>query len=548
MIRLRDKMREDLELRGMSASTVTTYVCCARRFVEHFGLPPGKIGATDVRNYLLHLIHEVKAAPSTVNVYAGAIQFLYRVTLKRLDEPVAVQPETPRTTPVTGAAASRSIAPRLESSPRAGRRRGGEVTSLPPVAETTDTPTCSEAQDARRRGAQGRLVMRRIGLDLGVRHIAYCEVAQGKVVDRVTVKSLSELASRLGPDTEPAVVAFEACREGWFVHDTLKEWGHDPRMLDTTRVRQMGVGQHRRKNDPIDAEAIAMALDGGRIAEAHVLSPARRALRAQLSVRGALVETRAQYVTTIRGLARAAGVLLPTCDTASFVRKLDALEWDEATLSLVAPLVALLRTIEQELVGVEHTLAGLADQEPVLKLCATVPGVGLIVAATFVSVLDEAKRFKNAHAVGAYLGLVPSESTTGGPDKRKLGSITKQGNSMARTMLIQAAWTIFRSRDKSDPLKRWVEQVAGRRHKRVAVVALARKLAGVLWAMWRDGTVYDPRDHAEQSARGVRASAREQLGRAQALDRAAKKLARPATRAPVVSPKPRPKSSQRVAM
>jgi site-specific recombinase XerD len=85
MIRLRDKMREDLELRGMSASTVTTYVCCARRFVEHFGLPPGKIGATDVRNYLLHLIHEVKAAPSTVNVYAGAIQFLYRVTLKRAE-------------------------------------------------------------------------------------------------------------------------------------------------------------------------------------------------------------------------------------------------------------------------------------------------------------------------------------------------------------------------------------------------------------------------------------------------------------------------------
>jgi integrase/recombinase XerD len=85
MIRRRDKMREDLELRGMSASTVTTYVCCARRFVEHFGLPPGKIGATDIRSYLLHLIHEVKAAPSTVNVYAGAIQFLYRVTLKRAE-------------------------------------------------------------------------------------------------------------------------------------------------------------------------------------------------------------------------------------------------------------------------------------------------------------------------------------------------------------------------------------------------------------------------------------------------------------------------------
>ena len=170
-----------------------------------------------------------------------------------------------------------------------------------------------------------------------MRHIAYCEVAEGKVVDRTAVKSLSQLASRLGPGTESAVVAFEAYREGWHVHDKLREWGHDPRMLDTTRVRQMGVGQHGRKNDPIDAEAIAMALDAGRIAEAHVLSPERRMLRAQLSVRGALVETRAQYVTTIRGLARAAGVLLPTCDTENFVRKLDGLAMDEATRALVAP-------------------------------------------------------------------------------------------------------------------------------------------------------------------------------------------------------------------
>src|ERR1019366_8519180 len=109
----------------------------------------------------------------------------------------------------------------------------------------------------------------------------------------------------------------------WHVHDKLEGWGHIPRMLDSTRVRQMGVGQHGRKNDPIDAEAIARAVERGQIAEAHVLSPARRALRAQLSVRAGLAETRAQYVTTIRGLVRATGVLLPTCDTADFVAKLD---------------------------------------------------------------------------------------------------------------------------------------------------------------------------------------------------------------------------------
>jgi site-specific recombinase XerD len=85
MLRLRDKMREDLELRGMSDNTIEKYLCCARRFVEHIGLPPAKVGAAEVRSYLLHLIHEVKAAPATVNVYAGAIRFLYRVTLKRAE-------------------------------------------------------------------------------------------------------------------------------------------------------------------------------------------------------------------------------------------------------------------------------------------------------------------------------------------------------------------------------------------------------------------------------------------------------------------------------
>jgi len=299
-------------------------------------------------------------------------------------------------------------------------------------------------------------------------------------------------------------------------------------MLDTTRVRQIGVGQHKRKNDPIDAEAMARAVEAGRIPEAHVLSPERRALRAQLSVRGALVDTRTQYVTTARGLARAAGILLPSCDAKNFVAKLDAAPLDEPTRALLAPLVTVLRTLEAELSRVEHILSGIAEKDPILQLCATVPGVGLIVAATFVSVIDEAKRFKNAHAVGAYLGLVPSERTTGGPDKRRLGSITKQGNRMARTMLVQAAWTILRLRSPEDPLKRWAENIAKTRGKPIAVVALARKLACVLWAMWRDGTVYDSAWQAEHVACGVRASAERQQHRADLLERAARKMRRKA--------------------
>ena len=345
-------------------------------------------------------------------------------------------------------------------------------------------------------------------------------------MDRTSVKRLEQLRSRLGPDTAPARIAFDASREGWHVHDVLVSWGHEPKMIDTTRVRAMGVAHHKRKNDALDAEAAARAVEQGRVPEAHILSPARRAMRAQLSVRGALVETRAQYVTTIRGLGRAAGVLLPTCSTENFVSKARESALDDATRALIAPLLAVLVEIERELAKVEHLLSEMARAEPITSLLATAPGVGLVVACTFVSVIDEAKRFRNAQAVGAYLGLVPSEMTTGGPEKRRLGSITKQGNTYARKMLVQAAWHVLRSRDTGDPIRQWGERIAKTRGKRIAVIAIARKLAGVLWAMWRDGCAYDPVGQAAASAKGTRKEARSKVAHAEVLERAAKKIQR----------------------
>jgi hypothetical protein len=130
-----------------------------------------------------------------------------------------------------------------------------------------------------------------------------------------------------------------------------------------------------------------------------------------------------------------------------------------------------------------------------------VPGVGLIVAATFVAALDEAGRFRDAHAVESYLGLVPCEDSSGG--RRRLGAITRQGNPWARALLVQAAHSILRHGDDDDPLKVWALQVAERRGKLVAVVALARRLAGVLWAMWRRAAPDAPQRLAESSATGL---------------------------------------------
>jgi transposase len=389
--------------------------------------------------------------------------------------------------------------------------------------------------------------MRSVGLDLGARHIAYCEVVGGEVVHRTAVRRLAELERLIGLETTPARVAFEACREGWHVHDVLSRWGKEPVMLDTTRVRQLGVGQHGRKNDALDAEAMARALDAGRVPTAHVLSPERRALRAKLSVRGELVDMRARQVTVLRGLARAAGVLLPSSSTACFLEKLERSTLNVATRQLMAPLVATLKTAQEQLDLVDHELAQLAKHDSVIQLCATAPGVGVIVAAVFVSVIDEAKRFRSAHAVGAYLGLVPGENTTGG--QRRLGAITKHGNSFARAMLVQSAWQILRAADKDDPLRRWATHLAKVRGRKIAAVALARKLAGVLWAMWRNGTVYDAALQAQQSTQGLRADAQGRKLRAEAMAHVAKKIQRRERKAPSAStPSPRTKTSRANAM
>jgi transposase len=125
--------------------------------------------------------------------------------------------------------------------------------------------------------------MRNVALDLGARKIAFCEIVDGQVKERRTVTSLSALDDVLGPTSPPARVAFEACREAWKLHEQIKANGHEPLLVDTTRIQQIGI--HRgRKTDRIDAELLARAVERGIIPLAHVLSKEAQQLRASLSV------------------------------------------------------------------------------------------------------------------------------------------------------------------------------------------------------------------------------------------------------------------------
>jgi transposase len=370
--------------------------------------------------------------------------------------------------------------------------------------------------------------MRMVGLDLGVRKISLCEVSGQKVVCRATVEGVSGLERWLGPGTSRARVVFEACRTAWHVHQQLLDWGHEPVMLDTTRSRGYGIGGRGRKNDRNDAEAIAMLAERGHYPQAHVLSVARQRLRHLTLARRALIETRANLATTIRGICTAEGVTVPACAPERLAHVLAASPVPELLQPAVQPLAQALAATEQQLCTLDERLHALVQEDSSMLRLMTVPGVAEVCAAAFVSVLDDAARFRNAHQVAAYLGLVPAQDASG--DRNRLGHITKHGNKYARTLLVESAHVILNLKTLAlDPLRLWAKSVEERRGRKIAAVALARRLAGVLWAIWRDASSYAPQLAAQASSRGVRLSADERLRLADQLHPAHKKLARVAS-------------------
>jgi transposase len=148
--------------------------------------------------------------------------------------------------------------------------------------------------------------------------------------------------------------------------------------------------------------------------------------------------------------------------------------------------------LNEQIAILDKEIEAIGKTDKQVRLLQTVPCIGPIISAAFVAGIDHRpERFETSHKVGAYLGLVPTEHSSGESQMR--GRITKNGWSMLRSLLVQAAWLILRSRDPStEALRQWATRIAHRRGKRIAAVALARRLSGILFAMLRDETEFLP--------------------------------------------------------
>ncbi len=328
-----------------------------------------------------------------------------------------------------------------------------------------------------------------IGLDLHKRESQLCiGHADGRMTEQRIVTSRERFTAVLG-GRPPARVLLEASTESEWVAGHLESLGHTVIVADPNYAPMYATRSRRVKTDKRDARTLMEACRAGTYRPAHRLSAPRRHVRAELAVREALVRTRTRYVALAKALVRRDGLRVPSSAAERVGAHLQAFALPPTLAAELAPLVTLLTPLNETIAAADRRLAGLERTDAIVALLMTAPGIGAVTASALLATIDDITRFASAHQFEAYLGLVPGERSSG--EQRRVGPITKAGNRRVRWLLVEAAWRILRSKQvESAALRSWALTIAARRGKRVAVVALARRLAGILFAMWRDGVPY----------------------------------------------------------
>lgn len=337
--------------------------------------------------------------------------------------------------------------------------------------------------------------MDHIGIDLGSRDSQLCVRNSEGAITEEARRPTAEL-SRWLANRAPARVVLETCTEAFRLAGVAQRHGHEVRVVGATLVRALGVGQRGLKNDERDARTLGEASCRIDLPSVHIPTVISQEVKAICVSREALVRMRTLLVNRVRSYLRSriGSPLRATPDTLPAKVRRALLDDPEGLPAHLERILIVLETLREQIAQADAELKALARGDVRMRRLMTVPGVGPVTAARFVAALDDVDRFPNAASVASYLGLIPGENTTGFRAKRT--RLTHAGAPQVRWALGQAAWSLYIHRPH-DPMVQWAKQVAARRGAQVAIMALARKLAHVLYALWKHETIYDP-------ARGAR--------------------------------------------
>ena len=341
--------------------------------------------------------------------------------------------------------------------------------------------------------------MEHIGIELGAKtsHLVVFDQS-GALLLRTSVRTPALGAWLRGRPMSRVVM--ESCTQSHAVARLSQQAKHTTVVIPRTVVRALGIGRRGIKTDDKDAETLALAsVRNQDLPSVHLRSVASRSHHETVTARALLVRARTRVITHIKSWLRGRLVHLKTKASKTFsqtVREL-ALEHNEGIPISLDVLLASHDTLSEQIERLDATMIQLAADHAICRRMMTIPGVGPVVALSFVAHVDDIARFETAEQLASYFALVPGEATTGGKLKRT-GTI-KSGPTYMKSLLIQAAWSHWRSAAMSPPAL-WAKALGERRGKRIAIVALARKLTKMMFAMWRDQKEYRPRLPAQVSS------------------------------------------------
>jgi transposase len=310
----------------------------------------------------------------------------------------------------------------------------------------------------------------------------------GRVAERHTFSAT--MCLRFFAQLPPATVVMEACGSAHAWARRLQRLGHTPRLLPPQHVNPYVV---RDKTDRTDAKGILEAARNEEIKPVPVKTLAQHAVGGLHRLRSAWIADRTSRLNLLRGLLRELGITIPlgaehvVPQVRLYIQDADC-EVPDSIRHALAEACDEIRDFERRIKDVERQLEALAKQTPAVQTLLSVPGVGLLTATALFAFVGDVQRFSSARRFASYLGLTPRERSTGG--RRRLGRISKRGDVYLRMLLVSGARSVLlgaRRTKTPDRLRTWALGLAARRGHNTAAVALANKLARIVWAVWRTG-------------------------------------------------------------
>jgi transposase len=292
--------------------------------------------------------------------------------------------------------------------------------------------------------------------------------------------------ARIGIETGPMTP--------WLVHE-LRGRALDVTCLDARHARA-ALKMQINKNDQNDAEGLVQIMRTGWYRSVHVKSFDSHRARALLGARAQLVGMTTRLSNHIRGVLKTFGMLPGAIRGLPFDRRVETLLADRDDVApIVRPMLAAWRQLRRQIAAFDKAVRTLVKSSPACRLLMSVPGIGVLSALAYVSTVEDPTRFARSRAVGAHLGLTPRQYQSGEVDRS--GRISRCGDTLARTLMYEAAVVLLTRVKRASSLKDWAQAIARRSGVGKARVALARKLSVILHSIWRSG---EPFRWSKQSA------------------------------------------------